>query len=78
MPGIAEHEVERAHWKAKDIAIQAKSGGYVPAEARETINDWFDRWVDARKAKGLRSTRHDRGRYGKWIAEGIGTTGPSC
>jgi integrase len=73
MPGIAEHEVERAHAKAKEVAETFIEDGYVPAQALETVNEWFGRWAEFREKKGLRSVRSDRGRYGKWVAPAIGT-----
>ena len=73
MPGIAEHETERAAAKAKEVAEAAIAGGYVPAEALETVNEWFERWTTARAAKGLLSGRSDRGRFTKWIAPVLGT-----
>jgi integrase len=73
MPGITEHEVERAHAKARQVAEVAISGGYVPEEALETVNEWFKAWTKAREAKGLVTVRNDRGRYGKWVSPVIGT-----
>ena len=73
LPGIAEHEVARAHAKAKDVAIAFIEGGYVPEQALDTLNEWFERWGKAREAKGLASVRNDRGRYTKWVAPVIGT-----
>jgi hypothetical protein len=68
MPGIAEHETERAAAMAKVVAIRVRDGGYVPAEALETVNEWFERWAEARDAKGLSSVRNDRSRFTKWIS----------
>jgi len=73
MPGIAEHETERAHAKARQVAQEVLAGGYVPAEAADTVNEWFELWAEAREEKGLRSVRNDRGRYSKWVAPVIGT-----
>src|SRR6185437_16191184 len=65
MPGIGEHETERAAALAKTIAYRVKDGGYVPSEALETVNDWFTRWAAARTPKGLSSVRTDRSRFVK-------------
>jgi integrase len=73
MPGIGEHEVERAHAKAKDIAVTAINDGYVPESAIETVNEWFVRWAKARDAKGLASVANDRTRFNKWVASHLGT-----
>jgi integrase len=73
MPGIGEHEKERAHAKAASLGRTAKAGGFVPEEATETVNEWFARWAEFREKKGLSSVRSDRGRYGKWVAPAIGT-----
>lgn len=73
MPGIAEHEVERAHALAKQIALRAREGGFVPEEALETVNEWVKRWADARRNKGIRTVGTDLGRYTKWISPVIGT-----
>lgn len=72
MPGIAEHETERAHAMAKTLALRVRVGGFVPEEASETVSEWFERWADARTAKGLRSVRNDRGRFHKWILPALG------
>lgn len=69
MPGIAQHEVERAHAKAKQVAEEVIAGGYVPVEALETCGDYFDRWSKARAASGVGTTYDDRGRWKKWLAE---------
>jgi integrase len=68
MPGIGQHEVERAHHKARDVAQGALDGGFVPVEALETCGDYFGRWVKARAASGVRTTYDDKGRWKKWLA----------
>ena len=73
MPGIAEHETDRAHATAKRVALRARDGGFVPAASLETVNEWFERWASAREAKGLASVRNDRGRFTKWISPALGT-----
>src|ERR1019366_8227080 len=82
MPGIAQHQTERAHPKAKEVAEGAIAGGYVPAEALETVNDWFKRYYGyaergdvGRKNRGLpQVTAKDRAaRFWKWISPAIGT-----
>ncbi len=73
MRGIAEHDVERAHAKAKELAVRAINGGWVPDESQETVNEWFENWMAARKAKGLTTVHTDRGRYEKWLAPVLGT-----
>ncbi|HEY1696182.1 MAG TPA: site-specific integrase [Polyangiaceae bacterium] len=72
MPGIPEHDVERAHTLAKALALRSQDGGFVPGEALETTNEWFDRWHKVRVAKGLRA-RDDLGAFWKWISPVIGT-----
>ena len=82
MPGIAEHETERAAAKAKEVAEAAIAGGYVPAEALETVNEWFERYYKAaergevgRKNRGQpQVTAKDREkRFLNWISPIIGT-----
>ncbi|HEX3345554.1 MAG TPA: hypothetical protein VHS09_13315, partial [Polyangiaceae bacterium] len=73
MPGIPEHDVERAHALAKQLATRAQEGGFVPDVAREVVNEWVERWAKARRAKGLRTVGTDLVRYAKWIAPVIGT-----
>src|SRR5260221_10364852 len=58
----------RAEHMAKIVARQVQVSGAVPDEYAETVNDWFDKFVAARVAKGLRSTRNDKSRFGKWVA----------
>jgi integrase len=72
MPGIGEHEKQRAYAMAKTVALRARDGGFVPEEASETVSEWFERWTDVRRAKGLRTVRNDVGRFGKWVAPIIG------
>jgi len=54
MPGIPEADESRAHALAKDLAIRSRDGGFVPDEARETVNQRFERWQEARSAEGPR------------------------
>lgn len=63
---------ERANVLRKVLAKRAHETGAVPAETKETVDEWFDRWLAAREKKGLRSTRTDRGRFHKWISPCIG------
>lgn len=55
------------------VARRVHELGAVPLGSGETVDEWFDRWVASRVAKGLTSTANDRGRYQKWIAPLIGT-----
>ena len=82
MPGIAEHEVERAAAKAKEVALAVIAGGYVPTEALDTVNDWYKRYYEfaergevGRKNRGQpQVTAKDRAaRFWKWISPVIGT-----
>ena len=71
MPGIAQGAKGAATAQAR--AVSRRMRGAVRASCGETVNEYFDRWIDVRDRKGLRSARNDRGRYGKWIAPHIGT-----
>ncbi|MFO0675295.1 MAG: site-specific integrase [Polyangiaceae bacterium] len=73
MRGIPKEDTARAAAVAKGIAMTLKNGGAVEVASSETVNEWVERWVESRKAKGLTSTRNDVGRYAKWIAPTIGT-----
>jgi hypothetical protein len=46
MPGIPEHDEDRAKALAAVIALRAQDGGYVAAAASETVNEWFDRYYN--------------------------------
>lgn len=58
---------------ARDLARRAQELGMVPSDTLETVNEWFERWIAARRDRGLTSTGQDAGRYAKWIAPIIGT-----
>lgn len=63
---------ERAKELAAKLAKRARELGVVPVDCAETVSEWFERWMRTRDAKGLRSTRQDRGRFRKWIAPTLG------
>jgi integrase len=54
------------------VARRVREGGAVEVGSGEIVDEWFERWIAARIAKGLSSTSNDRGRYKKWIAPVIG------
>ena len=72
MPNIPREDRETAVRLAKLVAKRDRAHGYVGKECPETVSEWFDRWADAREAKGKR-TRDDRGRFKKWIEPRMGT-----
>ncbi len=49
MPGIAEHEGSARPGDGEDDAAnRAREGGFAPEEALETVNEWFETWVERR------------------------------
>jgi integrase len=72
LPGIAEHDLEGARRLAKAVALRAREGGFVSAEAMETVNEYFERRHKVRSLK-LSRPRDDWSAYWKWIAPVIGT-----
>lgn len=62
-----------ARAKGTEVSKVVRNGGGVPEGTGETVNEWFERWIKARVAKGLRSTAHDRTRFTKWVAPVFGT-----
>ena len=73
MPGITREDEERAKYMGKVMSKRYRAVGAVPETSRETVNEWFEKWVEAREDKGLSSTANDRGRFNKWISPTIGT-----
>jgi integrase len=83
MPGIAEHETDRAAAKARQIAERTIDGGFVPeGVATDTVNEWFSRYYLAatkgevgRKNRGApQVTALERERkFLHWISPIIGT-----
>lgn len=63
---------EAARAKALEVNAYVRAKGVVPLGAGKTVSEWFEDWLAARVAKGLRSTANDRTRYTKWIAPVIG------
>ncbi len=59
---------------ARVVSDEYRATARVALSTPETVNEWIERWIMARAAKGLRSSRRvDRGRYLKWIAPRLGT-----
>jgi integrase len=73
MPGIPRGAEAAARVMARKVSRRMRQTGAVPAWTGETVNEYFDRWIDVRERKGMRSARNDRGRYDKWISPRIGT-----
>jgi len=66
-------DAARAKETAKLVARRMRERGLGSLTSGETVDEWFERWVAARAAKGLSSTKNDRGRYKKWIAPILGS-----
>jgi len=62
-----------ARAKGREVSEVMRSGAHVDVATSDTVNEWFEKWLAARVAKGLRSTANDRGRFHKWISPVIGT-----
>ena len=73
MPGIAEHDVERARRVARLISDKARASGAVPAETGETANEWYGRYHLYQVELGQTDAGKKRDRWRKWIAPKIGT-----
>ena len=73
LPNVAEEDAPRARHLARLLALRAKKLGAVPETSPETVNEWFERWADVRRTRGLTSVRNDEGRFSKWVGPRIGT-----
>jgi len=69
---IARDDVARAERFAKLAVKEVRAGRAAPEEDGETVNGYFQRWIEARVAKGHTSTRVEESKYTKWIAPIIG------
>lgn len=68
-----DDEATAEQWRASYVAAMIRLGAAGPKTAGpETVSKWFDRWLLAREAKGLASTKSDRGRFRKWVEPSIG------
>lgn len=73
MPGISETDETRARTLAKVIARKAINIGAVPEHTAETVNEWFDRWLEDREARGIATVGHDKSRLRRHVRDVIGT-----
>jgi integrase len=62
----------RASDEGRRVSERMRDGASVDAATQKTVNEWFEDWLAARVAKGLRSTANDRTRFTKWISPVIG------
>jgi integrase len=60
LPDIPEHDAETAKRVAGLVSKRARETGAVPLGSGETVNEWSERWIAWRKAKGVRSAGENR------------------
>lgn len=64
---------QQARRVAKLVSDTSREEGRVPAETRETVNEWSERWLKDREARGLTSARDDRSRLKVHVLPLLGT-----
>jgi integrase len=79
---ILESQEAKARKAARSIAVLAAAGKLdapalrprttAPAPAGETFAAWLDRWLLARKARGLKSNQSDASKVARWIGSRLG------
>jgi integrase len=78
MPAEVSKEAARAEaYRLKDIVWSANGrlARFVPQveeEAGETMDKWFQRWYENRKARGIVSAKEDDGRWRRWLHQHLG------
>lgn len=72
MPGIAQDDVAEAKRMGAIVSRRARELSAVPFEKGETVNEWADRWLDEREARGLTSIRSDRSRVRQHVLPDLG------
>ncbi len=73
LPGIGEHEEERAKRVAKIVSDRLRRGEGLPADGyAETVTAWVARWVEHREARGIVSAKQDHGRLTNHVLDVVG------
>jgi integrase len=73
-PTVQEHEVSRAKEAARGISAKYRLDGLVPDVVGDTVNEWSQRWLEEREARGLTTVGHDRSRLKGHVLPLLGTT----
>jgi integrase len=71
-PAILEDEKAAAEACGKVVSDEARVSGLLPDTVKESADEWFKRFYDAKEAKGLSTAKEMRGRYKKWSSPLIG------
>jgi len=72
MPGIPREDEDRAAYMGKVTSRRVRDLGAVPAESRETVNEYATRWLEAREGR-VASVRDNRGHLTLHVLPTIGT-----